>query len=133
MVIEETSISTAQRSFGIAGLTRSELHEIRSFIETLRRPSSDSENISEKQGQNKCHTYGGGDSPQPVCVVVRPVVKHSAGKSRKRPRVAYTRKQRAVLRRRAERGAFLVIGNLFVLAPKIRASQSGGCYKSLGE
>ena len=133
MAMTETSISTAQTSFGIAGLTRSELQQIQSFIEALRRPNSDIESISEQAGgaerapdQSECdggrsqyYERGGWDRPQPVRVLIRPAAKRSA-KSNKRPIGTYTRKQKVILRRRAERGEFQVVGNLFVLVPNTR-------------
>ena len=134
MVMTEAKTSTAQRSFGIAGLTQSELHEVQSFIEALRKFTSDIESTSEQAGgverapdQSECdegrtqyHAGGGWDSPPPVPVLIRPAAKKSAAKSNKRPTGRKSRKQRAILRRRAERGEFLVVGNLFVFGPNTR-------------
>ena len=133
MVLTEARISTAQRSFGIAGLTRSELYEAQSFIEALRKFNSDIEAASERgwaeqapdqserdEAEPNTASTIRGMAPQPGRVLVRPAAKKSAAKSNKRPMGTYTRKQRVVLRRRAERGEFLVVGNLFVLVPNTR-------------
>jgi hypothetical protein len=133
MVMTETRISTAQPSFGIAGLTRSELHEVQSFIAALRKFNSEIESTPEQAGgverlhdQSECdggrtqyHACGVWDSPQPARVLLGPAAKQSA-KSKNRPMGTYTRKQRAMLRSRAERGEFQVVGNLFVLVPNTR-------------
>lgn len=134
MIMTEAKISTTQRSFGIAGLSQSELHEVQSFIEALRKFNSDVESTSELAGgvgrrpnhaecdggETQYHECGGWDSPQPVHVLIRPAAKRPAAKLNKRPMGTYTRKQRAILKRRAERCEFLVVGNLFALVPNMR-------------
>ena len=135
MILTETRISTAQTSFGIAGLTRSELNEVQSFIAALRKFNSDAESTSEQagsvegapdrsesgEGRTQCHERETWAPPQPVRVLIRPAAKRSA-KWNKGRKGAYSRKQRVILRRRAERGEFQMIGNLFVLVPNTRTN-----------
>lgn len=134
MLITDTTISSTQKSFGIAGLTRSELHEVQLLIDALRKFNSEIERTSEQAGhveratdrtehdeaERSTATTDSGMAPQPGRSFVRVGVKQSVNKSNAYPMKTLTRKERAItgaLMQRAERGEFLAVRNLFVLVP----------------
>jgi hypothetical protein len=134
MLLTEARISTTQ-TFGIAGLTRSELHEVQSFLEALRKFNSDIESASKHAGgvegapgrsqpdeiERNITSADDGVALQPGHpLACRNKAKTPRSKSKTRPMETYARKERAItasLMRRAKRGEFLAIRNLFVLLP----------------
>lgn len=133
MIITEARVSTAQTSFGIVGLTRSELDEVQCFIEGLRKVNSDSEPMSERgplePSRDRSRPNGmlwkpianDGMALQPDHALARRInVQQPPGESNSRPVGSCNMKSsvlRKSLRRRAKHGKLLVIGSLFVLPP----------------
>jgi len=135
MIMTETSISTDQRSFGIAGLTRSELHEIQLVIEALRRPNSDIERISERAegaerapDQSECDeaerntvSTDAGMTPQSCRAPVPAAGNQSGNQSNTYPMKALYSERTgncSILDAQRRTRRFLAIRNLYVLLPK---------------